>query len=98
MNTKLAINFNSATLRIDFIINDPVILPVEGAGLDCNWADFIDDKETLAFLEEHDENSIWLAHITGVHYTKTDCTMHVTLFDVGDYYNWTKLLDNEKKV
>lgn len=96
MNTKLAINIESATLRIDFIIDNPVILPVEGASIDFNWVDFIEDKEALAFLEEYDENSIWLAHITCVRYTKTECTMFVTLFESADYYRWIKLLEKEK--
>lgn len=85
MELILSIGFNSLLHNTYFEINNPPVVPIEGELFDCHWADFIQDKEAIDTLEDHDDNGVWITHIVSKHYFKNKVVIHVQLFEEQHY-------------
>jgi hypothetical protein len=69
----------------DFKIYNPLVLPIEGEGIDFEWRNFLDNEDLIKELEVFDESNVWICNILFKKYYRNQIETHIVLMDDKSY-------------
>ena len=84
MKRVLKVQFNNAELG-EFCIENPGYYPRHGEIFNCNWSDFIDDKERIKKLKEMEETDCWMVERFACSYSKEEVVCQIVLYPSADF-------------
>jgi hypothetical protein len=89
----LYVHFEKAfetSCRHDFEIYNPMVLPIEGEGIEFEWRDFIKNEDFIKELEDFDLGDTWTCNILFKKYYKDRIETHIVLMDEKSYKQQVK--------
>ena len=84
MEILLKVAFNSL-VTVEFSIENPPVLPLEGEIFSAAWDSFILDKKAVKKIKDYEEGHVFLTHVIFKHFDKDRITVQVSLFEENHY-------------